>query len=80
METVKDSLLVREIEEITGQSSQVVNYNTEGGVYTKAGSQCIIWGPGSIKQAHSDNEFVELKYLNGEVVDKYLMLVKNLCG
>lgn len=53
--------LVRNIiPEISGK----VSYGSEGGVFEKQGNiPSIICGPGSIKQAHKPNEFIEISQL-----------------
>ncbi|MFA5359270.1 MAG: M20 family metallopeptidase [Patescibacteria group bacterium] len=40
-----------------------VNYDTDAGKFTKAGIPCVVFGPGDIAQAHSDNEFVEIEQI-----------------
>ncbi len=80
METPKDSKIVRIAEELSGCPSSTVAYNTEGGVFNKAGYQSVIWGPGSIKQAHKSNEFIEAKYFQEKIVDLYTEAIRRICG
>lgn len=40
-----------------------VSYMTEGGLFQRAGMDVVVCGPGSIEQAHSPNEYVELSQL-----------------
>lgn len=41
-----------------------VSYGSEGGVFEKQGNiPSIICGPGSIKQAHKPNEFIEISQI-----------------
>lgn len=42
---------------------QCVNYCTEASLLQKLGP-CVVMGPGSIAQAHQENEFIELEQLN----------------
>ena len=41
-----------------------VSYATEAGLFQKAGIPTIVCGPGSIKEAHKENEFVSLAQLD----------------
>ena len=44
-------------------SINTVSFGTEAGVFDKLGFQTIVCGPGSIKQAHKPNEFIEMDEL-----------------
>lgn len=79
METQPDSLIVKVAEEIADKKAITVAYNTEAGIFNKGGAQSIVWGPGSIAQAHTNNEFVEPKYLQPEVVDMYIRVIRKIC-
>ena len=37
-----------------------VGFGTEAGIYQQSGIPTILWGPGSIEQAHTVDEFIEL--------------------
>ena len=39
---------------------EVVAYGTEGGQFQQAGMPTVVCGPGSIRQAHQPNEYIEL--------------------
>ena len=54
--------------------SRKVSYGTEGGQFQAAGIPAIICGPGSIEQAHSANEWVELSQISAceSFLDKFL--------
>lgn len=43
------------------------NYATDAGVYTSHGIPTVVFGPGSISQAHTSNEFVELEQVRQTV-------------
>ena len=79
METPRDSLIVKVAEEIADKKAITVAYNTEAGVFNKSGAQSIVWGPGSIAQAHTNNEFVELKYFQPEIVEMYIKTIRKIC-
>ena len=58
---------------------QYLLYNTEGGTFNRAGAQSIIWGPGSIDQAHKEDEFVLKKWVSQKYVDRYVALIRHFC-
>ncbi len=43
--------------------TSAVSFGTEAGVFSDIGFQTIVCGPGSIKQAHKPNEYIEIKQL-----------------
>ncbi|WLH43612.1 acetylornithine deacetylase [Pseudomonas beijingensis] len=60
---------VREASSMT-HGRQRVAYSTEAGLFQAAGIPTIVCGPGSIKQAHKANEYVELAQL--EACEQFL--------
>lgn len=42
-------------------ASSVVSFGTEGGLFQAAGLSAVVFGPGSIDQAHKANEFISLE-------------------
>ena len=49
------------IRALTGINSAIgVAFGTEGGQFQRAGIPAVIFGPGSIQQAHKPNEFIEI--------------------
>jgi len=49
------------VHELTGTSSeQTVGYGTEGGLFQLAGIDTVVCGPGSIRQGHTANEYIDL--------------------
>lgn len=56
-------VLGRLIDELTVKERVRVSYGTEAGQYQAAGVETLICGPGSIRQAHKSNEFVDLSQL-----------------
>lgn len=79
METERASLIVKAVEEIAGAKAITVAYNTEAGIFNKGGAQSIVWGPGSIAQAHTNKEFVEAKYFQPEIVNMYVETIRKIC-
>ena len=45
-------------------STSAVSFGTEAGIFNEIGFETIVCGPGSIKQAHKPNEFIEIKQLD----------------
>ena len=46
---------------LTGDNAEnVVSYGTEAGQFQRGGFSAVICGPGSIDQAHQQNEFIEI--------------------
>jgi acetylornithine deacetylase len=45
----------------------VVHYAANAGVFKAAGVPCVLFGPGSVKQAHTAAEFIELEQLQTAV-------------
>jgi succinyl-diaminopimelate desuccinylase len=65
METVVDSGIVvrvrRALEEVTGDSSIIgVQFGTDAAVFSLAGIPSVVVGPGSIEQAHTAIEYVDI--------------------
>jgi|GEM_PF-1679243 len=80
MSTVWESELVKTTVRLSnGKGPQSVSYNTEGGVYNRSGADTVIWGPGSIAQAHKANEFVDRSWLRPEVAGSYAKLIQHFC-
>jgi acetylornithine deacetylase ArgE len=51
---------VKLAESLTGTTSEVAPYGTEASLYTQHGIPSVVLGPGSLKQAHIVDEFVEV--------------------
>ncbi len=57
------------IRHITGlNNSGVVSFGTEAGAFQHSGIPAVVFGPGSIKQAHQPDEFIEITQLE-ECID-----------
>lgn len=49
---------------LTGaNTSDVVAFGTEAGIFQKLGMDCVVCGPGSIAQAHKPDEYIEISQL-----------------
>jgi acetylornithine deacetylase len=59
LEPEPDSEAVKIVQELTGgNSTEVVSFGTEAGLFARAGISSVLCGPGSIEQAHKPDEFV----------------------
>ena len=67
------------VRQITRQNNTaMVSYGTEAGQFQQAGYSTIICGPGSIKQAHQANEYIDVLQL--EKGESFILeLIKSLC-
>ena len=67
------------VRQITRQNNtEMVSYATEAGQFQEAGYSTIICGPGSIKQAHQANEYIDVSQLDkGELFISEL--IKSVC-
>ena len=77
-ETDKQSDLVKITEKMTNTESQAVAFGTEAPYYNELGLETIVMGPGSIKQAHQPDEYIEIKTLN-PAVDIIRRLIMHYC-
>lgn len=58
----KDGAAESLVRRLTGANdSAVVSFGTEGGLFQAAGLSTVVFGPGSIDQAHQANEFIALE-------------------
>lgn len=66
---VETSPAVQLIKHLTGlNDSSVVSFGTEAGAFQHAGIPAVVFGPGSIEQAHQPDEFIEIDQL-GQCID-----------
>lgn len=65
LEPEENSEAVRVIRALTGgNTTDVVSFGTEAGLYQRAGISAALCGPGSIEQAHKPDEYVSLDQLS----------------
>ena len=62
-ETAADGHLVRTLERLTGTPSGVVAFGTEAPFFDALGMETVIFGAGSIDQAHQPNEFLPARQI-----------------
>ncbi|MEE2907208.1 MAG: M20/M25/M40 family metallo-hydrolase, partial [Planctomycetota bacterium] len=60
--TAEDSVVHQVACDAVGQGdSYGVSFCSDGGHLAKLGLECVLWGPGSIEQAHQPDEFISLE-------------------
>ena len=81
MLTNKTSEFMANVQQYIGSGDpKTVCYNTEGGAMNESGAQCVICGPGNIKQAHQDNEHVLERYIEDEsIIERHITLIHQMC-
>ena len=59
----EDSAAEHLVRRLSGYNAacEVVSFGTEGGLFQQAGMSVVVFGPGSIDQAHKPNEFIALE-------------------
>lgn len=62
-EEAASSPLVRAVEKLSGHHAESVAFATEAAFMQQLGMQTLVWGPGSIDQAHQPNEYIALDQL-----------------
>ena len=55
--------LVGQLATWSGRAPEVVGYGTDAAFYDGLARECVVFGPGSIEQAHRDVEWVEISEL-----------------
>lgn len=73
-----DSELVRVAERVSKKSARGASYSTDASVLQKLGSDCLIFGPGSIDVAHKPNEYIEKSQLL-KGVENFREIVRAMC-
>ena len=54
-----DSELIRAVQQLTGHHAGTVGFATEAPFLQQLGMETVVFGPGSIQQAHQPNEFID---------------------
>ena len=63
-ESPQNSQLVKVLESLSGKRSGKVAFGTEAPFYQALSDETIVFGPGSIAQAHQPNEYMDLYYFS----------------
>ncbi len=78
METRADSALVEHLERATGKAAGTVAFGTEAPQLIELGAEAVVFGPGSIREAHRTGEFVPVAELNA-CVELLAGTIKRFC-
>jgi acetylornithine deacetylase ArgE len=70
---------VKLAESISGLKSEVAPYGTEAALYAEHGVPSLVLGPGSLKQAHVVDEFVELSEAR-KALTIYSKMIESVCA
>jgi len=76
--TQSDSALVRYLEGVSGKQAGTVAYGTEGPFFDSLGMDTVVFGPGSIDQAHQPNEYLAHDQIN-PAIDTLAGLINHYC-
>ena len=66
------------MERISGSKSTIAPYGTEAPFYQKLGMTPLVFGPGSVRQAHIADEFVSIRDPR-RAVKTYCELIRSVC-
>lgn len=77
-ETPADGELVRTLEQLSGRSSGSVAFGTEAPFFQALGMETVVFGPGSIDQAHQPDEYLETSNIR-PAVDVLTELIGRYC-
>jgi acetylornithine deacetylase len=78
METDAGSVLVKEVEALTGHPAGSVTFGTEGPYFTRLGMETVILGPGDLAQAHQPDEYLAADRI-GPTVEVLGRLIGRFC-
>ncbi|MDB6062396.1 MAG: acetylornithine deacetylase [Verrucomicrobiaceae bacterium] len=73
-----DSPLIRAVEQLTGYSANALSFATEAPFMRELGMDTVVFGPGSIRQAHQPDEYIDTKQLQ-PAVDAIKALIRKFC-
>ena len=77
-QTAADGRLVRQLESLSGKRAQAVAFGTEAPFFQSLGMETVIFGAGSIDQAHQPDEFVDGRQMQA-VEDVLAALIGTYC-
>jgi acetylornithine deacetylase len=76
--TAADGRLVRTLERLSGKPAGTVAFSTEGPFLQGLGMETVIFGPGSIDQAHQPDEYLAAERIN-PAVDVLARVIEDVC-
>jgi acetylornithine deacetylase len=74
-ETARESELVRQLRDLSGNPPQSVAFGSEAPYLKKLGAETVVFGPGDMKTAHSSDENVPI-----EELERCVAILKSLTG
>lgn len=77
-QTPPDGRLVKTLEALSGQQAQTVAFGTEAPFFQALGMETVVFGPGSIDQAHQPDEFLDARQFK-PMVDALAALIARYC-
>lgn len=77
-EEAADSRLVQAAQKLTGHTAESVAFATEAAFMQQLGMETIVFGPGSIDQAHQPDEFIPLDQIQ-PAIDALTGLINRFC-
>lgn len=79
LRTDPNSEFIRDVLQLAGKTTpRTVSYGTDGSAFTEM-KHLVVLGPGSIKQAHTDDEFIALDQLQ-RGTDLYERMIRKWCS
>ena len=73
-----DGELLRSLSDFSGQSPGTVAFGTEAHFMQTLGMETVVWGPGSIDQAHQPNEYLDKAQL-APATDTLRRVIQRFC-
>ena len=73
-----DGKLLRSLSDFSGQSPGTVAFGTEAHFMQTLGMETVVWGPGSIDQAHQPNEYLDKAQL-APATDTLRRVIQRFC-
>jgi acetylornithine deacetylase len=73
-----DSALVHTLEQLTGHRAESLGFATEAPFLQQLGMETVVFGPGSIQQAHQPDEYVSVAQLQ-PAIDTLRELIRRFC-
>jgi len=77
-ETDPNGALVQTLSNLSGNQPGTVAFGTEAHFMQTLGMETVVWGPGSIDQAHQPNEYLDKSQL-GPATDTLRSVIQRFC-
>ena len=78
-ESPENSQVAKLLETLSGKSSGKVAFGTEAPFYQDFSKETVVFGPGSISQAHQPDEYMELSYFS-KTESILIRLIQHFCS